>query len=92
MLALGLGACQKDEEHPPEYVPDFGTPRSCLQIQEAGVSGSEVIDDGGAARCAVDGLECPLEHATVCEPPEIPVAECVNLTWTVGCVTLDAAP
>jgi len=91
MLAFALGACQNEEEHPPEYVPDFGTPRSCLEIQDAAVSGQDIIDDGGAARCAVDGLECPL-GASVCEPGKAPIATCTNLTWRVDCVTTDGAP
>jgi hypothetical protein len=72
-------------------VPDFGTPRSCDEIRDAGVVGTNVIDDGGAARCAVDGLQCPLVHSAGCETGEIALATCVGLTWTVGCVAHDAA-
>jgi hypothetical protein len=92
MVLCALG-CQSEPEHPPEYVPDFGTPRACVELQSGQISGNRILIEGEAARCAADGMQCALFGLSGCDGGEVLLAQCVGRTWLLSCVPApDAAP
>jgi hypothetical protein len=93
VFAILLPGCQSEAEHPPEYVPDLGVPRSCEELASGQVAGGRILVAGQPARCAADGLQCALFGLSGCDGGQVVVADCVNLSWLISCVTPpDAAP